>query len=140
LLAKVDDLGGAAKAIGASFFQDEIARSAYEYQLRVERGDTVIVGVNKYADANEPPVIPTPDYSTLEREQVERLRAVRAKRDASITANRLASLRDAARTYVSPGHWRAPLMELIIDAVRARASVGEIADALRDEWGTYRPT
>jgi methylmalonyl-CoA mutase N-terminal domain/subunit len=140
LLAKVDELGGAAKAIGASFFQEEIARSAYEYQMRVECGETVIVGVNKYADNNSPPVIPTPDYSTLEREQVERLRAVRAKRDASVTAKRLASLRDAARSYVAPAGSRAPLMGLIIDAVRARASVGEIADALRDEWGTYRPT
>jgi methylmalonyl-CoA mutase N-terminal domain/subunit len=61
LLAKVDELGGAAKAIGASFFQEEIARSAYDYQMRVERGETVIVGVNKYADNNGPPVIPSPD-------------------------------------------------------------------------------
>jgi len=140
LLAKVDELGGAARAIGASFFQEEIARSAYEYQMRVERGDTVIVGVNKYADGNDPPVIPTPDYSTLEREQVERLRAVRARRDATATANCLAALRAAARTYVSQAASRAPLMQLIIDAVRARASVGEIADTLRDEWGTYRPS
>ena len=139
LLAKVDELGGAARAIGASFFQEEIARSAYEYQMRVERGDTVIVGVNKYADGNDPPVIPTPDYSTLEREQVERLRAVRARRDAAATANCLATLRAAAQTYSSQATVRAPLMELIIDAVRARASVGEIADTLRDVWGAYRP-
>jgi methylmalonyl-CoA mutase N-terminal domain/subunit len=139
LLAKVDDLGGAAKAIGASFFQEEIARSAYEYQLRVERGDTLIVGVNKYADENEPPVIPTPDYSALERDQVGRLRAVRAKRDAAVTESTLAALRAAARSYATSGAVRPPLMRPIIEAVRARASVGEIADALRDEWGTYRP-
>jgi methylmalonyl-CoA mutase N-terminal domain/subunit len=141
LLAKVDELGGAAKAIGASFFQDEIARSAYEYQLRVERGETVIVGVNKYADNGDAPVIPTPDYSTLEREQVERLHAVRTRRDAALTTKRLAALRDGARAH-SPGTSRAPLMGLmglIIDAVRARASVGEIADTLRAEWGMYRP-
>jgi methylmalonyl-CoA mutase, N-terminal domain len=140
LLAKVDELGGAADAIGASFFQEEIARSAYEYQMSVERGETVIVGVNKYADDNEPPVIPTPDYSTLEREQVERLRAVRVRRDAAVADDRLASLRSAARGYATRGGSRVPLMGLIIDAVRARASVGEIADALRDEWGTYRPS
>jgi methylmalonyl-CoA mutase, N-terminal domain len=139
LLAKVDELGGAANAIGASFFQEEIARSAYAYQMSVERGQTVIVGVNRYADDNEPPVIATPDYSALEREQVERLRAVRVRRDAAATDNRLALLRDGARGYATRGGSRAPLMELIIDAVRARASVGEIADALRDEWGTYRP-
>jgi methylmalonyl-CoA mutase N-terminal domain/subunit len=140
LIAKVDELGGAANAIGASFFQEEIARSAYEFQLRVERGETVIVGVNKYADSNEPPVIPTPDFSTLEREQVERLRAVRAQRGAEVVSSRLALLRNAARGYATRGGARAPLMELIIDAVRSRASVGEIADALRDEWGTYRPS
>jgi methylmalonyl-CoA mutase, N-terminal domain len=139
LLAKVDELGGAANAIGASFFQEEIARSAYAYQMSVERGQTVIVGVNRYADDNEPPVIATPDYSALEREQVERLRAIRVRRDAAATDNRLALLRDGARGYATRGGSRAPLMELIIDAVRARASVGEIADALRDEWGTYRP-
>ena len=143
LLARVDALGGAAKAIGASFFQDEIARSAYEYQMRVERGETVIVGVNKYADNGDSPAIPTPDYSMLEREQVERLRAVRTRRDAPLTTKRLAALRDGARAYSAPGTLRAPLtglMGLIIDAVRARASVGEIADTLRAEWGMYRPS
>jgi methylmalonyl-CoA mutase N-terminal domain/subunit len=139
LLAKVDELGGAARAIGASFFQEEIARSAYDYQMRVEHGETVIVGVNKYADNNGSPVIPAPDYSTLELEQVERLRGIRMRRDSALAAKRLLALRAAARSYASPGESRVPLMELIIDAVRARASVGEIADGLRDEWGTYRP-
>jgi len=139
LLERVDALGGAAKAIGASFFQEEIARSAYEHQLRVERGDTVIVGVNKYADTNEPPVMPTPDYSSLERDQVKRLEAIRVARDAERVSLRLRVLREASRAYLSTGA-RPPLLELIIDAVRARASVGEIADVLRDEWGTHRPT
>jgi len=139
LLAKVDELGGAAKAIGASFFQDEIARSAYEYQLRVERGETIVVGVNKFADANEPPVIPTPDYSTLEREQAARLRGIRAARDENRVAGCLRVLREVAKTYAVAGAVRPPLMELIIEAVRARASVGEIADALRAEWGAYHP-
>ena len=77
---QVDELGGAARAIDASFFQEEIARSAYEHQMRVERGETVIVGVNKFADGAPPPIIPTPDYSALEREQVERARSSRAAR------------------------------------------------------------
>ena len=140
LLVRVDELGGAARAIGASFFQEEIARSAYEYQLRVERGDAVIVGVNKFADGQEPPVIATPDYSALERDQVERVRGVRQKRDGERAAAALTALRESSRTYVAVGVTRAPLMELIVDAVRARASVGEIADALRSEWGTHRPT
>jgi methylmalonyl-CoA mutase N-terminal domain/subunit len=140
LLARVDELGGAARAIGASFFQEEIARSAYDYQLRVESGDAVIVGVNKYADGKAPPVIASPDYSALERDQVERVRAVRRDRDAARAEAALAALREASRTYVAPGGVRAPLMELIVSAVRARATVGEIADSLRAEWGTHRPT
>jgi methylmalonyl-CoA mutase N-terminal domain/subunit len=141
LLARVDALGGAAKAIAASFFQEEIARSAYEYQMRVEHGETIIVGVNKFGDGAEPPVIPTPDFSALERAQVERVRAVRSGRDAPCVAAALASLRESARAYAEPSSaQRPPLMELIIEAVRARASVGEIADALRDEWGVYAPS
>jgi methylmalonyl-CoA mutase N-terminal domain/subunit len=141
LLARVDALGGAAKAITASFFQEEIARSAYEYQMRVEHGETIIVGVNKFGDGAEPPVIPTPDFSALERAQVERVRTVRGGRDAPRVAAALASLRESARPYAEPSSApRPPLMELIIEAVRARASVGEIADALRDEWGVYAPS
>src|SRR3954468_6816304 len=62
LLAKVDKLGGSARAIAAGYFQEEIARSAYEHQMRIERGESVIVGVNKFSDGTEPPVVPTPDY------------------------------------------------------------------------------
>ena len=139
LIEKVDALGGAAAAIGASFFQEEIARSAYEFQMRVERGESVIVGVNKYADDAPPPVIPTPDYSELERDQRSRVAAVRSKRDGSAVEATLAALRTAAAPYARRGGERAPMVELIIDAVRARATVGEIADALRASWGEYRP-
>ena len=140
LLARVDELGGAARAIEASFFQDEIARSAYEFQLRVERGDTVIVGVNKFTDGVVSPVIPSPDYSALEREQVARLRAVRAARDAKAVDEALEGLARAAPSYASEGAGvRAQLMPLVIDAVRARASVGEVSDVLRAAWGSYRP-
>jgi methylmalonyl-CoA mutase N-terminal domain/subunit len=68
LLARVDSIGGAAKAISASFFQEEIAKSAYAFQMKVERGETVIVGVNRFDDGSEVPTIATPDYSRLERE------------------------------------------------------------------------
>ena len=139
LIDKVDALGGAAAAIGASFFQEEIARSAYEFQMRVEHGESVIVGVNRYADNEAPPVIPTPDYSELERDQRARIAAVRAKRDASRVEASLTSLRKAAAPYGRRGAERGPLVELIIDAVRVRATVGEIADALRESWGEYRP-
>jgi methylmalonyl-CoA mutase, N-terminal domain len=139
LMAKVEELGGSAPAIEARFFQEEIGRSAYEYQLSVEAGSTVIVGVNKFADGEDPPIIAQPDYSALERGQKERLAAVRAARDAAAHAVALAALKAAAPPYAVPGAARQPLMPLIIDAVRARATVGEISDVLRAEWGEYRP-
>jgi methylmalonyl-CoA mutase N-terminal domain/subunit len=163
LIAKVDEMGGAARAIAAGFFQEEIARSAYEQQLRVESGESVVVGVNRFGDGAEPPIIPAPDFSRLEQEQVLRLRQVKASRDATRLGQSLAALSLAARAYadgpelpgppdrpsapVEPARAAAPqpsesrpaLMPLIIDAVRVRASVGEISDALQGEWGAYRP-
>jgi methylmalonyl-CoA mutase N-terminal domain/subunit len=140
LLERVDELGGAARAIEAGFYQEEIGRSAYEYQLRVERGESVIVGVNRFADGSEVPVVPAPDYSALERDQVARLAETRARRDAGRVAQALDTLGAAADHYArADSAGRAPLMPLIVEAVRARASVGEISDALRERWGTYRP-
>jgi len=141
LLGKVDDLGGAADAIRAGFFQEEIGRSAYEYQLRVESGDTVVVGVNRFGDGQEPPIIPAPDFSALERDQVGRLAAVRAHRDDAAVGTALARIAEAAPQYLpSRGGARTELMPRIIDAVRARASVGEIADTLERVWGRYQPS
>jgi methylmalonyl-CoA mutase, N-terminal domain len=136
LIAKVDEIGGAERAVAAGFFQEAIARSAYEFQLRVEGGETAIVGVNKFADDAEPPVIPSPDYSALEQEQIGKLARVRAGRDAGRVSEALAGLRDAAARI---GEGNTQLMPLIIDAVRARASVGEISDTLAACWGTYNP-
>jgi methylmalonyl-CoA mutase, N-terminal domain len=139
LMEQVDALGGSAAAIERGFFQDEIGRSAYEYQLRVEAGDTIIVGVNKFGDGQDPPVIPAPDFSRLERSQVEQLSRVKAARDAPRLAHTLAALSTAAEAYSSAPDARAPLMPLLIDAVRARASVGEISETFAKVWGTYRP-
>ncbi len=140
LIEKVDELGGAVAAIEANFFQDEIGRSAYSQQLRIEAGDTVIVGVNRFGDGQDPPIIPAPDFSALEREQAARLREAKSNRDQAHTHRTLAAIGVAAVTYL-PEHSgdRAPLMPLIIDAVRARASVGEIAAALESVWGRYQP-
>ncbi|MFL5619037.1 MAG: methylmalonyl-CoA mutase [Gemmatimonadaceae bacterium] len=140
LLERVDELGGAARAIEAGFFQEEIGRSAYEYQLRVERGESVIVGVNRFADGSEETVVPAPDYSALERDQVARLSQTRARRGARALKAAMDELRDAAGGYVRQAEvYRTPLMPLIIDAVRARGTVGEISDTLRGVWGTHRP-
>ncbi|MBL8981955.1 MAG: methylmalonyl-CoA mutase, partial [Gemmatimonadetes bacterium] len=136
LVEKVDALGGAVAAIAQGFFQEEIARSAYAHQLRVESGETVVVGVNRFGDGQEPPVIPTPDFTALETDQVARLTAVKGRRNAAEVQARLSALNDAARG--GAGGTRPALMPLIIDAVRARASVGEISDCLRGAWGEYR--
>jgi methylmalonyl-CoA mutase N-terminal domain/subunit len=136
LILKVDELGGSEKAIAAGFFQEEIARSAYEHQLRVEAGETVIVGVNRFADDEGPLSIPAPDYSALEKEQVEGVKTVRKKRDAAKLKRALGALRDASATTSTDLH----LMPLIVDAVRARATVGEISETLAANWGLYRPS
>ena len=132
LLATVEELGGAAKAIEAGFLQEEIGRSAYEQQLAVEAGRTVIVGVNKYADGAPPPIIATPDYSRLEAEQKARLVALRASRSAESVRVALEALDYAVR------RGETQVMPLIISAVRARATVGEISDTLEAVWGRYR--
>jgi methylmalonyl-CoA mutase N-terminal domain/subunit len=132
LIEQVDAMGGAASAIERGFFQEEIGRSAYELQLAQERGDLVVVGVNRFADGSEPPAIETPDFSALESRQTGRLADARSRRDAAAVTAALAAVREAASGS-------APLMTPIIDAVRARASVGEISDALREVWGVYRP-
>ena len=141
LLTRVDDMGGAAAAIAAGFFQEEIARSAYEFQLRVERGETVVVGVNRFGDGRDAPDVPTPDYSSLEREQVERTRAARAKRDEKMVTAALEALRANAACYGESAsrHRRPALMPLVVDAVRRRATVGEIAGTLAEVWGKYVP-
>jgi methylmalonyl-CoA mutase, N-terminal domain len=138
LMEKVDALGGAVAAIRAGFFQDEIARSAYEYQLRVEHGTAPIVGVNIFTDGSAPPAVPTPDFSALESEQVARVRAVRAGRDAARVTGALDALGVVAESYVG-GSAETSIMPLIIDAVRARASVGEISDRLQGAWGQFKP-
>ena len=135
LIQKVDALGGSEKAIAAGFFQDEIGRSAYEHQLRVEAGDTVIVGVNRFADEEEPPDLPAPDYTSLEKAQVKSVKAVRKKRNGADVKRALGSLRDAA-SQSAERH----LMPRIIDAVRARATVGEISETLAATWGLYTPS
>ncbi len=136
LIRKVDELGGSEQAIAAGFFQEEIARSAYEHQMRIEAGETVIVGVNKFVEEGDPPSVPAPDYSKLEKAQIAAVKSMRKKRDDASVKKSLAALEEASRDTGAPLH----LMPLIIDAVRKRATVGEIADTLAANWGYYRPS
>jgi methylmalonyl-CoA mutase N-terminal domain/subunit len=139
LIAKVDEMGGSARAIEAGFLQEEIGRSAYELQMRIEAKDVVLVGVNQFTDESEIPVIPRPDFTSLEKGQVERLKAAKAKRDDKRVKAAIAAIKSAAPAYLAEGQ-RPALMPQIIEAVRARASVGEISDALAAVWGMHRPS
>ena len=132
LMAEVEALGGAAAAIERGFYQEAIARSAWAIQQELESGRQVVVGVNRFADDEPPPLLPAPDYTALETRQRERLAAVRTRRAAPRVAAALESLGTAARGT-------APLMPPILEAVRARATIGEISDTLRATWGVYRP-
>jgi methylmalonyl-CoA mutase N-terminal domain/subunit len=133
LIDDVDALGGAAAAIERGFFQEAIARSAWEIQQAQEAGTQVVVGVNRFTDDSPPPAIEMPDYSALAARQRERLAGVRAARDGGAVMAALEALERAAGAA-------GPLMPLIVDAVRVRATVGEISDALRRVWGVYRPS
>jgi methylmalonyl-CoA mutase, N-terminal domain len=138
LIERSDSIGGSVAAIAEGFFQEEIARSAYEHQMRVESGATTVVGVNRFADSNDVPTIPAPDYSSLEADQVKSLAEVRAHRDARAVQECLDSLRDCATALLLDGS-RPPVMPSILEAVRARCTIGEISGAFLDVWGAYSP-
>jgi len=133
LVEAVEAGGGSVKAIERGYFQEAIARSAYAQQRDIEAGEQVVVGVNEYVTGDPSPAIPSPDYATLAGQQRRRLTELRAKRDAGTVKQTLAALEAAARETA------APLMEPILDAVRARATIGEISDVFRGAWGVYDP-
>ncbi len=129
--AKIDEMGGMVEAIEKGFPQREIQESAYQYQKAVERGDQVIVGVNKYVMEEEPMKVDilVIDESVRDR-QVARLEQVRARRDGGRVARTLDQLKRAAERGEN-------IMPATLEAVRAYATLGEICDALRDVYGVY---
>jgi methylmalonyl-CoA mutase N-terminal domain/subunit len=121
-------------AIERGYPQREIQRTAYEYQLEIERKERLIVGVNAFAQ-NAAPIPVTRVDPRIEAEQVERLRAVRARRDARTHAAALKKVDVAAREAGDVN-----MLPLILEAVKAYASVGEIAGVLRERWGEHVET
>jgi len=130
LIEEVDRLGGSARAVELGYFQDAIARSAWTHQQEVERGDRVVVGVNRFTDESSAPRADAPDYSELAGQQHARLTEARHRRTPAAVTAALRALADAAGTA-------APLMPAIIEAVRVRATIGEISDVFRAAWGRY---
>jgi methylmalonyl-CoA mutase N-terminal domain/subunit len=130
-LAKIDAMGGMIKAIESGFVQSEIQRAAYDFQRAVETKEQIVVGMNDFV-ASEERSIPTLRIdSEIERNQVQRLQALRAKRDSAKTKAALAELERRARTTEN-------LLPAILAAVEAYATVGEISDALRCVYGEYQ--
>jgi methylmalonyl-CoA mutase N-terminal domain/subunit len=130
-LARIDALGGMLKAIERGYVQQEIQNAAYEYQQQVDRAEAVVVGVNRFAVEQEksPPILRMDE--SLEHKQVERLRALRARRDRSHWKTALDRVEDAARSGAN-------LMPHIVAAVEACATVGEISDSMRKVFGEYK--
>jgi methylmalonyl-CoA mutase N-terminal domain/subunit len=131
LIRKVDELGGMIRALDAGFPQQEIADSGYRTQLQEDAGERVVVGVNRHVQADEPPIPYLRIDEAIEREQVERLRAVKASRGAAEVAHQLRRVADACRGGEN-------LMPVLVDAVKAHASLGEVADVYRETFGRYR--
>jgi methylmalonyl-CoA mutase, N-terminal domain len=130
-LAKIDALGGMIRAIESGFVQTEIQRAAYEFQRAVEKKEQIVVGVNDFV-AQEERQIPTLRIAPeIERSQVARLQALRAKRDSAKTTAALAELERRAKGTEN-------LLPAILSAVEAYATVGEISDTLRRVYGEYQ--
>jgi methylmalonyl-CoA mutase N-terminal domain/subunit len=128
---KIDDLGGAIRAIEQGFQAREIHEAAFRWQKRVESGEEIVIGVNRYTAANDsPPPIFRVDES-LRAERAERLRALRAARDSTAVGRALAAVEAAARSDAN-------LLPPILEAVERRATLGEISDRLRLVFGTFR--
>jgi methylmalonyl-CoA mutase N-terminal domain/subunit len=132
-LAEIDARGGTLAALADGYQQGEIAQAAYVFQRAVEAGETLIVGVNAFADGGDAqrPTAQAIDPDAEQR-QVERTRAVRAARDQAAADAALARLGEAARGTEN-------VLPRILACVEARVTLGEISDALRAAWGEYRP-
>jgi len=132
-IARIDGLGGAVAAIESGFMQDEIEQAAYRYAKAVESGAEIVVGVNRFVDeeAGEPEAFPIDP--SLQRDQIERLRALRASRDQAGVDAAIDDVRSAARGTQN-------LLVPMREALARRATLGEVSDALREVFGEYRPS
>jgi methylmalonyl-CoA mutase N-terminal domain/subunit len=131
---RIEKLGGVVQAIKENFFQREIAEASFRYQAEVEANKRIVVGVNRYELAEEQPIPIHRVDPALERKQVDCVQALRARRDSAAVEGALARLReDATRDDRN-------LMPVIVDASRAYVTMGEMCDAFREVWGTWRET
>ena len=138
LIDRIDQMGGSVKALERGFIQREIQEAAYRHQREIERGARVIVGVNKYRGEEKEPLPIHRVDPALERDQVERLRAFRARRDQEASkAGGPAPHAVALERMERAAKGSDPLLPFVLDAVEAGATLGEISDALRRAFGTH---
>jgi methylmalonyl-CoA mutase, N-terminal domain len=130
LIERIDELGGAVEAIEQGFVQREIEEAAFAHERAVAAGEKIVVGVNRYAEAGGEEIELHRLDPEAERRQVERTRRVRAERDAAAAERALARVREVARGTAN-------LLPPMREALAARGTVGEICNALRDEFGEY---
>jgi methylmalonyl-CoA mutase, N-terminal domain len=130
---RIRALGGVVPAIKENFFQREIADASFRYQSELEAKQRVIVGVNRYQTADEPELEILRIDPALEDKQIARVRSIRERRDAAAADAALVKLREGAAG-------EANLMPLIIDCAKADVTMGEMCDALREQWGVWRET
>jgi methylmalonyl-CoA mutase N-terminal domain/subunit len=128
--ARIDELGGMVEAIRRNFPQREIADAAFTYQRELDERKRIVVGVNDFVQDGEDPTPILRIDAALERKQVDRLQATRARRDGAVVESTLAELKRAAATEEN-------LMPPIVEAARARATEGEMISALQEVFGTY---
>ncbi len=131
---RIEKLGGVIAAIKENFFQREIAEASFRYQAEVEAKQRIVVGVNRYELEDEGELELLRIDPALEQKQVERVQALRGRRDSAAVEASLARLKEAA------AHEDRNLMPLLVEASRAYATLGEMCDALRETWGTWRET
>jgi len=131
---RIEKLGGVIPAIKENFFQREIADASFRYQHEVEQKQRIIVGVNRYELEDEPEVEILRIDPTLEGKQIERVQALRGRRDSAAVEAALARLKQAAARD------RDNLMPPLVDAAKAYVTLGEMCDALREAWGTWTET
>jgi methylmalonyl-CoA mutase N-terminal domain/subunit len=132
LMQRVEDMGGAVAAIERNFQKDEIEKSAYTIARQIDAGERVVVGLNRFRVENDERYEPLRVDPAIEEQQAKRLAGLRAERDGEAVARHLAALQAAARGTDN-------VLYPMKAALRARATVGEVCDALREVWGTHVP-
>jgi methylmalonyl-CoA mutase N-terminal domain/subunit len=131
LIEKIDAMGGSVRAIEEGFIQDEIARSAYEYQRQIEKGEKIIVGVNQFQSAETSSIPGFKIDDSIRTVQIEKLRRLRSQRNHGKCDSILQDLNDKASSNEN-------IMPTVIEAVENKCTLGEIADTLREVFGEYK--